>query len=145
VNGSEYAIPAGIGIYHPILLFGPTYAGWYNINPSDPTACHYDIHVHAGDGVIHMETPSATAVFTLKEFLDIWGVTFSPTGFWTFTGPTRWFMTDEHVGPPGTHTVTEITNLDPALILLGRHVEYTVEVGTPLVNIPNYGWIESSL
>jgi hypothetical protein len=145
-NGKQYAVPVAIGIYHPLKLFGNanTIIGWYNINPADPTACHYDIHVHAGDGVFHIETPSATQAFYLKDLLDIWGVSMSTTGFWNFSGPTRWFETDESTGAPGQHHVREITGMDPATIQLTKQVEFTVEVGTT-VPIPNYIFIESQL
>jgi hypothetical protein len=151
-NGIQYAIPLAIGLYHPVKLFGfgpmanpNPLVGWYDIDPADPTACHYDVHVHAADGVFHMEATSATQPFYLKDFLDIWGVTMSTTGFWEFTGPTRWFKTDESTGAPGQHHVQEITGMDPALIQLTKEVEFTVEIGTPLVPVPNYIFIESQL
>jgi len=151
-NGIQYAIPLAIGLYHPIKLFGfgsmanpNPLVGWYDIDPADPTACHYDIHVHAADGVFHIEATTATQAFYLKDFLDIWGVTMSTTGFWKFTGPTRWFETDESTGAPGQHHVHEITGMDPSLIQLTKKVEFTVEIGTPLVPVPNYIFIESQL
>ena len=145
VNGAQYAIPAAIGIFHPTLLDGPASAGWYNINPAlDPSACHYDIHIHADSGVIHIETPSAAQHFTLKNFLDIWGVTINPLGFLGFTGPTHWYLTNmSNALGAGKYTVVDITYADPATIVLSGHLELTVEVGTP-VNIPNYQWVSDS-
>lgn len=147
VNGIQYAIPVAIGIYHPAKLNGTSanpLVGFYNIDPNDATACHYDIHVHAADGVFHVETASATQTFYLKNFLDIWGVSMSTTGFWKISGPTRWFETDESVGGPGSYKVREITGIDPATIVLTKHLEFTVEIGTPLVAIPNYLFVETT-
>jgi hypothetical protein len=100
--------------------------------------------VHAGDGVIHIETASPTKTFFLKDVLDIWGVTKAATGFWQFTGPTHWFETDELHYASGTHKVVDITNVDPATIQLTPHTEFTVEVGTPLVDTPNYIFIDKA-
>ncbi|GAC1419069.1 MAG: hypothetical protein NVSMB64_28570 [Candidatus Velthaea sp.] len=137
VNGTQYAIPAAIGLYHAVVKTPPNF---YDLDPHDATACLYVTHTHVPDGIIHIETANATQTYTLAQFLDVWGVTLSTNGFWTFTGPTRVFVTDENTKTAGTHTVTEITGQNPSTIVLGKHQEYTIEVGTP-VNTPNYTFI----
>ncbi|GAC1546658.1 MAG: hypothetical protein NVS2B17_30170 [Candidatus Velthaea sp.] len=135
VNGGQYAIPTGIGIYHGVKAADPSY--FYDINTSDTTACVYAAHSHAPDGIIHIATSSASQQFTLGQILDVWGVSLTANSFWTFSGPTRVFVTDENIGSAGSHPVTEVTGIDPKTIPLSSHKEYTIEVGTA-VNTPNY-------
>src|SRR5579884_2780374 len=52
IDGQPYQLPQGIGI-----------------SPSG--SCLYWLHVHATDGVIHIESPTQR-VYTLQNFLDIW-------------------------------------------------------------------------
>ncbi len=137
VNGHQYAVPAGTGIYEP-SVYTPAYLVFASSTAAN--ACYYEIHVHALEGMIHIEDHAAGAVMTLGEFLDIWGQRLSTTGFGPFGGATRWFDTDEAGGTPGTHPVTEQTGTDPHLISLIDHHEYTVEVGPTYVQIPNFTW-----
>lgn len=72
VDGHLRAVPAGIGMVDPRTkqtrtgpkLFGPR--------------CYYDLHVHAQDGVIHVEGPQRRA-YTLGQFFDAWGIPLSLT------------------------------------------------------------------
>ena len=38
--------------------------------------CYYPLHVHAQDGVVHVEAPAART-FTLGQFFALWGVPLS--------------------------------------------------------------------
>jgi len=136
VNGHQYAIPAGTGIYEP-GVYEPQYLVMAS---AASNACYYEIHTHALEGMIHIEDHLAGTVLTLGELLDIWGQQLSVSGFGPFSGATRWFDTDETGGAAGTHTVTEQTGTDPHLISMIDHHEYTVEVGPAYVNIPNFTW-----
>jgi hypothetical protein len=62
VNGNETNLPAGVGI-------------------DQSTQCFYWLHVHATDGVIHIEAPKASAArkFTLGDAFDIWKQPLSST------------------------------------------------------------------
>ena len=40
--------------------------------------CLYWLHTHAGDGIVHIESPAART-FTLGQFFDIWGADLSRT------------------------------------------------------------------
>lgn len=61
VNGQQYAVPGGTGI--------PAGAN-----------CLYPLHVHDGeDNIIHVESPDATAIYTLGAFFDVWGQPLSAT------------------------------------------------------------------
>lgn len=69
VNGQAYDVPANTGI--PASLNG--------------TACIYPLHVHPGENnIVHIETQSANAVYTLGAFLDIWGQPLSATQFGSY-------------------------------------------------------------
>jgi hypothetical protein len=71
-NSQPVTVPAGIGI-----------------KPN----CLYWLHTHDASGLIHVESP-VNRTFTLGNFIDIWGVSLSPTSF--FGRPV----------PPGSISVT---------------------------------------
>ncbi|GAC1407377.1 MAG: hypothetical protein NVSMB64_14230 [Candidatus Velthaea sp.] len=138
VGGQQYSVPAAIGMFRPHVKVAPYY---YDADPAQQAnhACDYDIHTHTPDGIFHVESVDATRTFTLQNLFDIWGFTPTPTGFYLWPNqPTRVFLTQEGIGGPGTHPVQEITGVDFNTITLLRHQEFTIEVGTPNVNTPNY-------
>jgi hypothetical protein len=65
VNGKLRAIPAGVGIVTPVAQ--QTANGAFD----SATNCYYWLHVHAQDGVIHVESPTTTT-YTLGQFFAIW-------------------------------------------------------------------------
>jgi len=134
VNGHRYALPAGTGIYEP-GVYVPQYLV---MATGGPDGCYYSIHVHALEGMVHIEDDTPNVVRTLGQFLDIWGQQLSTAGFGKFMGMTRWFDTDLTTGAPGSHPVVEQTGTDPHLIPMLDHHEYTVEIGPTWVNTPNY-------
>jgi hypothetical protein len=137
VNGHQYAIPAGTGIFHPTVVEAP-----YFVEASS-SGCTYPNHVHALMGMIHIESPLANAVLTVGDFLDVWNQKLSTGGFGSYTGTTRWFDTDETTGNAGTHPVTELTGSDPHTVNMTDHHDYTIEVGPTWVDTPNYTWSSS--
>jgi hypothetical protein len=67
VNGHERRIPAGAGIadrFANHLANGPFVDNSFN-------GCPYWLHVHANDGIIHVESPYKHT-FTLGQFFDVW-------------------------------------------------------------------------
>jgi hypothetical protein len=67
-------IHAGLVIFlHGQQVTVPAYIGF-----NDDT-CLYWLHTHADVGVIHIESPTTTRVFTLGEFFGIWGYPLSST------------------------------------------------------------------
>jgi len=134
VNAHQDAIPAGTGIFNPVVVEAPYFV------EAGSNGCVYPIHVHALMGMIHIESAQANAVLTLGDFLDIWGQALGTNGFGPFAGATRWFDTDETTGAAGSHPVTELTGTDPHASNLIDHHEYTIEVGPTYVSIPNVTW-----
>ena len=82
VNGNQVRIPAGAGIAAPRLAEHESTGVFYD---NSVLGCLYWLHVHANDGVIHVEAP-AKQTFTLGQFFDIWGQPLSPTQVGPATG-----------------------------------------------------------
>jgi hypothetical protein len=112
VDGQERALPAGVGIVEPVTQQTPA-------GPFDGASrCYYWLHVHTGDGVIHIESPTA-ATYTLGQFFDLWG---QP-------------LTTNRVGPATGALTTYVDGKrffgDPRTIVLGSHRDIQIDVGSP--------------
>jgi hypothetical protein len=67
VNGSPRALPAAIGILHPVFqqtAEGPFYG-------AGAGGCFYWLHTHSTDGIIHIESPTQR-IYTLGDFFNEW-------------------------------------------------------------------------
>jgi hypothetical protein len=129
VDGKARVIPYGIGI--PGFEAASTSSGPFVQTGS----CFYWLHVHADDGIIHIESPSTTQTFTLGQFFQIWGVPLSKTQVGSATGPVTVFFTSPGK-KPGLYTG------DPNDLPLGDHYEIQLVVGTPIVapvQVTNWG------
>jgi hypothetical protein len=131
VNGVQYAIPHGLGMVAP----GGPANGFVNTANS-----YYLIHTHDSSGIIHVEAPSngtpnlASSMYTLKDFLDIWGVTVNSNQFGAFKGPVRVFTSGPMSRSNGDHTTVPASTLtyfgsDPSNVPLYSHEYIVVEVG----------------
>lgn len=128
VNGQGRSLPLGIGIA-PALGVQPTPRGDF---ASSSSTCFYWLHVHATDGIIHIESPTEQ-VFTLGQVFAVYGQPISNTQVGT-----------------GTGTVTATVNGQsysgsPADIPLGQHDQVVLNVGGPIVTPPPIVWPNSSL
>lgn len=74
VNGRQLRVPAGAGIVPP-RASEQIPGGLFVDSGSDD--CLYWLHVHADDGIIHIEAP-AKENFTLGQFFDVWGQPLGP-------------------------------------------------------------------
>jgi hypothetical protein len=129
VNGKAQVIPYGIGIPGA----GPV------STPQGPFvetgSCFYWLHVHAYDGIIHIESPSTSQTFTLGQFFDEWGIPLSKTQVGPAKGNVTVFFTS-----PGSKT--GIYTGDPRNLPLGDHYQIQLVVGTPIVapvKVTNWG------
>jgi hypothetical protein len=120
VNGKARVIPYGIGI--PGFQAVNTAAGPFVSTGS----CFYWLHVHANDGIVHIESPSTTQAFTLGQFFQEWGIPLSTTQVGPATGPVTVFFTS-----PGKKAA--IYTGDPNSLPLGDHYQIQLDVGTPIV------------
>lgn len=156
VNGSQVALPAGVGMNNP-GAFGsgdPSYPGFIN-----SASCFYHIHIHDQSGIVHIEDPDPNAVpitgslYTLQNLFDIWGITVNSGQFGPFSGggtPLRVFTTGQvfrgDCDSTATCTVpaTDLTYYgdNPSSIPMYSHEVIFVEVGptwpTTLPNIQFY-------
>jgi hypothetical protein len=140
VNGQQYAIPHGLGMVSP----GAPINGFVNSATS-----FYLIHTHDSSGIIHIESPSngkpnlASSVYTLKNFLDIWGLTVNSNQFGPFQGPVRVFTSGPMSRSDGNNTTVNASTLtyygsDPSNVPLYSHEYIVVMVGpTYPTSVPN--------
>ena len=129
VNGQARVIPYGIGI--PGAQAVETAQGPFVQTGS----CFYWLHVHAYDGVIHIESPTTTASYTLGQFFDEWGIPLSTTQVGPATGKVTVFFT-----APGEKT--GIYTGDPRDLPVGDHYQIQLDVGSPIVapvQVTNWG------
>ena len=129
VNGKARVIPYGIGI--PGFQAVETSAGPF----VETGSCFYWLHVHAYDGIIHVESPSTSQSFTLGQFFDEWGIPLSTTQVGSATGPVTVFFTSPGKKPG-------LYQGDPRNLPLGDHYQIQLDVGTPIVapvNVTNWG------
>jgi hypothetical protein len=129
VNGQARVIPYGVGI--PGFQAVDTAQGPF----VEGGSCFYWLHVHADDGIIHIESPSTTQSFTLGQFFDEWGQPLSTTQVGPATGKVTVFFT-----APGQKTGIYVG--DPRSLPLGDHYEIQLDVGTPIVapvQVTNWG------
>lgn len=126
VNGAPRSIPYGIGVVTPEVT--QTAQGPF----AEATRCYYWLHTHAGDGIIHVESPTSRQ-YTLGDFFDIWG---QPLG-------------GQRVGP-AMGTVTAFVDGapyagDPRGIVLTEQTDIQLDVGNPVVAPEPVDWSTSQL
>jgi hypothetical protein len=114
-----------------VALSIPEDIGIVTLTPT--TKCVYSLHTHNHSGKLHIEGPSP-AQFTLGDFFTIWGRPLGPDNVADLTGkPIVVYITDNN------GVVTAATG-DWNDIELLSHREITIQVGTPVTEIPNYTW-----
>jgi hypothetical protein len=98
-------------------------------------SCFYWLHVHAYDGIIHVESPSTSDQFTLGQIFAEWGIPLSTTQVGPANGKVTVFFT-----PPGKAAGLYTGN--PQNLPLGDHYQIQLDVGTPIVapyKVTNWG------
>ncbi|MCU1494731.1 MAG: hypothetical protein JWO62_2495 [Acidimicrobiaceae bacterium] len=126
VNGVLRPLPAGVGIVYPVAqqtAEGPFYGA---------TQCYYWLHVHAQDGVIHIESPTQRG-YTLGDFFDIWNQPLTATQ----VGPARGKLTVFVDGRPYRG--------NPRDVQLGSHEDVQIDVGAPVVTARKVNWSQTQL
>lgn len=126
VNGAPRSIPYGIGVVTPDVT--QTGQGPF----AEATRCYYWLHTHAGDGVIHVESPTQRQ-YTLGDFFDIWR---EPLG-------------GRQVGPAAGSVTAYVNGVrytgDPRGIVLTEHEDIQLDVGAPVVSPEQVNWSTSQL
>lgn len=126
VDGSLRALPAGIGI--PGALLDDTPYGPFAVSGQ----CFYWLHTHASDGVIHIESPTAT-IYSLGEFFDEWHQPLGPDQVATARGPVTAIVNGK------------IWSKNPRSIPLVPHLDIQLDVGSPKVPFQPVSWAGTDL
>jgi hypothetical protein len=113
VNGQPRQISAGVGIATPRHTVDTPVGAFV-----DGGSCFYWLHTHAADGIIHVESRTATA-YTLGQFFAIWQQPLGPNQVGPVHGPVTVFVD----GRP--------QSVDPRSITLTAHRVIQLDVGTP--------------
>lgn len=115
-----------------VALMIPAEVGYVQLTPT--TECHYPIHTHDAKGTLHSHSTTTTP-YTLGEFFAIWGEPLQRTNIAGLTGlPVAVYVTDAGVA-------REFTGDDLGTIQLLSHREITIQVGTPIAQIPQFTWV----
>ena len=128
VNGKTRPIPLGVGMVPPALV-EQTPQGDF---ATGSQTCLYWLHVHAQDGVLHIESPTPK-VYQLAQFFAIWHVPLSATQ----VGPYKGAVTATVDGAPWTGNVAQIP--------LNEHTQIVLNVGGPVVTPPPIDWAGTGL
>ncbi len=128
INGKPYSVPLGVGMV-PTVQVTNTSAGQF---ADGSTNCLYWLHVHAQDGIVHIESPQPKT-FELAQVFGIWHQPLSATQIGSFQGP----VTATVNGKPWLG--------DPAQIPLNEHDQIVLNLGTPHVTPPPISWANTGL
>lgn len=128
INGQPRAVPLGIGMVPPAQV-QKTKAGDYALGSA---SCLYWIHVHAQDGIVHIESPLART-FLLAQIFGIWQQPLSST----------------QIGPYSGHVTATLNGQpwpgDPSEIPLDEHAQIVLNLNGPVVNPPAILWPNTGL
>lgn len=116
VNGQQERLPAGAGIVPP-RIEEPAPGGVFVDNSG--TSCLYWLHVHANDGIIHVEAPHQQS-FVLGQFFDIWGQPLSAGRVGPAQGPVVAFVNGKRFD--GDPTNIPLLNLEVVQLDVGAPV-----------------------
>lgn len=123
VDGTPKSVPLGVGMVPPAIVVktskGPFAQG--------SRKCLYWLHVHAQDGIVHIESPVART-FVLGQFFGVWGQALSTTQ----VGPDKGKVTATVNG--------KLWHGDPTEIPLNERTQVVLNVGTPVVKPPPISW-----
>jgi hypothetical protein len=102
---------------------------------SGQTHCFYPIHTDHASGRVHVIS-AAAGTFTLGQLFEIWGQPLQADNVAGYTGmPVEVYVTDNG-------TVTKVEQANWSTIELTSHREVTIEIGTPLTQVPNFTWTD---
>jgi hypothetical protein len=126
VDGQPRALPPAIGLLGPVAqqtAYGAVYGA---------SVCYYWLHTHAGDGVIHIESPTQR-LFTLGNFFDEWRQPLSSHQVASVSGTITAFINRQRW-----------TKNPRSLPLLPRAV-IQLDVGAPVVPFSTISWAGTGL
>ncbi len=123
INGKTRPMPLGVGMVPPAIV-EQTANG--DLATGSQT-CLYWLHVHAQDGIVHIESPSPKN-FLLGQFFGVWHQALSST----------------QIGPYSGHVTATVNGQpwagDPGEIPLTEHAQIVLNLGGPVVTPPPIDW-----
>lgn len=122
VDGKPYSMPYGVGMVPPLQVSQSPQGAF-----ADGGTCLYWTHVHAQDGVVHIESPEVRN-FQLGQVMDIWHVAIGNDQLGSYKGK----VTATVNGKPWTGDLRQIP--------LTEHAQIVVNVGGPVVSPPPINW-----
>jgi hypothetical protein len=128
VNGQTRPMPLGVGMVPPATVEQTSGGDWATGSQS----CLYWLHVHAQDGIIHIESPTPKT-YLLAQFFGVWHQPLSSTQ----VGPYSGHLTATLNGKPWTG--------DPGQIPLNDHAQVVLNLGGPVVTPPPIVWSGTGL
>jgi hypothetical protein len=93
VNGQEIAVPDATGMVNPNVESPPGPLTDNYPNQTIYADCFYHLHTHDASGMVHIEDPDPSgapitaSLYSVKTYLDIWGVAVNSNQFGKFAGP----------------------------------------------------------
>jgi hypothetical protein len=123
INGQPRPTPLGTGMVAPAQVQQTSKGDFATGSPT----CLYWMHVHAQDGILHIESPTPKT-YELQQFMDIWHVPFSANQI----GPYKGKVTATVDGKQWTG--------DPGQIPLNEHGQVVINLGGPIVTPPPIDW-----
>ncbi|MGH9055039.1 MAG: hypothetical protein ACRDYY_04120 [Acidimicrobiales bacterium] len=127
INGQPRSVPIAVGMVPPAQV-EKTPQGDF----AESASCFYWLHVHAQDGIVHIESPIAKT-YELGQVFDIWHQPLSSTQLGPYTGK----VTTTVNGAPWTG--------NPAQIPLNEHTQIVLNLGGPVVAPPLISWSGTGL
>lgn len=123
IDGTPRSVPLGVGMVAPVQVSDHFAAS---------ATCFYWLHVHAQDGIIHIESPQ-TANYVLAQAFDIWHQALSATRIGRYHGAVTAFVNGKRwTGDPGQIPLTE-------------KAQIVLDLGTPVVAPPPISWRKTGL
>jgi hypothetical protein len=128
INGQLRTIPIGVGMVPPAEV-EQTPSGDFATGSQD---CLYWLHVHAQDGIIHIESPTPKT-YELAQFFAVWHVPLSADQIGSYKGTVKATVN----GKPWTGS--------PGQIPLTEQSQIVLNLGGPMVTPPPIDWSGTSL
>ena len=131
INGTPRSVPIAIGFTPPAQVVQGN-GGYFAEAPGGANPCIYWLHVHAEDGIVHIESP-IVKTFVLGQVFAVWQQPLSSTQVGPYKGTV-------------TATVNSVPwSGDPSSIPLDEHTQIVLNLGGPIVTPPPISWSGSGL
>jgi hypothetical protein len=128
INGQTRPVPLGVGMVPPAIV-EQTANGDF---ATGSQTCLYWLHVHAQDGILHIESPTPNT-YELAQFFGVWHQTLSANQIGPYKG---------HV----TATVDgKLWTGNPGAIPLNEHTQVVLNLGGPIITPPPINWSGTQL